>query len=348
MQNDTGSYILATGGAGYVGSHTVVELLKAGYKVIVIDNLANANMESVRRVEELTGKEVPSYAVDLLNADALRNVFEKHNISCVIHFAGYKAVGESCEKPLLYYKNNVAGTVNLLQIMKEFKVFNMIFSSSTTVYGVPEYLPFDENHKTGNCSNPYGRSKFMIEEIMKDLSTAEKEWNIILLRYFNPVGAHESGKIGEDPLGTPRNLLPYVAQVAVGKLKELKIYGNDWDTPDGTCLRDYIHVVDLAKGHVSALRLIETNCGLKIYNLGTGTPFSVLDIVHAFEKASGKKIPYEFVERRAGDLASTYCERSLAAAELGWTAQYGLDKICVDMWKWQSENPSGYTKTKQV
>lgn len=338
--------ILATGGAGYVGSHTVLELLTSGYNVIVADNLSNASMESIRRVEELTGLTVTSYIVDLLDSNALREIFNKHNISSVMHFAGFKAVGESCEKPLMYYRNNVGGTVNLLEVMKEFGVFNLVYSSSTTVYGTPEYLPFDEDHRTGNCSNPYGRSKYMIEEILKDLFTAEKYWNIISLRYFNPVGAHESGRIGEDPLGTPRNLLPYVAQVAVGRLKKLKIYGNDWDTPDGTCLRDYIHVVDLAKGHVSAMQILEKGCGFKVFNLGTGSPSSVLDVVKAFEKASGRKIPYTFAPRRAGDLESTYADPSLATKELGWTAEYDLDKICEDMWRWQSNNPRGYEKEK--
>lgn len=333
--------ILVTGGAGYVGTHTVIELIDAGYDVIVVDNLVNANMESIQRVNQITGKTVTIYSVDLLDKDGLRNVFSKHQISCVMHFAGLKAVGESCSLPLFYYKNNIGGTVNLLEVMKEFKVYNMIFSSSATVYGTPVYLPIDEKHPVGGCTNPYGKTKYFIEEILKDIWTAEKQWNVILLRYFNPVGAHISGKIGEDPQGIPNNLMPYISQVAVGRLKELTVYGDDYDTKDGTGVRDYIHVVDLAQGHVAALKHLEKECGCKVYNLGTGTGYSVIEMAKAFEKVSGKPVPYKIAGRRPGDVASCYADASLAEKELGWKAKLDLARMCEDLWRWQSNNPTG-------
>ncbi|XP_046544735.1 UDP-glucose 4-epimerase-like [Haliotis rubra] len=334
--------ILVTGGAGYVGSHSIIELIAAGYSVVVLDNLVNACMESIRRVEEIVGKKIQTYNVDLLDKKAVEEVFGKHKFIAVIHFASLKAVGESCGRPLLYYKANIGGTVNLLEVMKENGVNNLVFSSSATVYGTPQYLPLDEKHPIGGCTNPYGKTKYFIEEILRDLSNAEKQWNIVILRYFNPIGAHKSGKIGEDPLGTPRNLMPFIAQVAVGRRTELKVYGSDYDTPDGTGVRDYIHVVDLAQGHVAAIEKVEEGCAIKTYNLGTGHGYSVLDMVKAFEKASGKSIPYSKVERRLGDLASFYADASLAKAELSWTAQKNLDEMCQDLWRWQSTNPNGF------
>ncbi|XP_061192560.1 UDP-glucose 4-epimerase-like [Saccostrea echinata] len=338
------SCILVTGGAGFVGSHAVIELIEAGYSVVVMDNLANASMESIKRVEEITGKSVPSYSVDLLDKPALLDLFSKHKFSSVIHFAGLKAVGESCQLPLLYYKNNIGGTVNLLEVMKERGVKNLIFSSSATVYGSPQYLPIDEKHPVGGCTNPYGKTKYFIEEILRDLHKAEPDWNIIMLRYFNPVGAHKSGKIGEDPQGIPNNLMPFIAQVAVGKRAELSVYGSDYDTPDGTGVRDYIHVVDLAQGHVAAQKKIETNCGCKVYNLGTGKGYSVLEMAKAFEEASGKPIPYKKVDRRPGDVASVYGNADLAKQELGWSATRDLKQMCEDTWRWQSLNPNGFRK----
>ncbi|KAK3592080.1 hypothetical protein CHS0354_019336 [Potamilus streckersoni] len=336
------SNILVTGGAGYVGSHTVVELINAGYSVVVLDNLVNASMESIKRVEEITGKSVPSHSIDLLDRNALEGLFKKYKFSAVMHFAGLKAVGESCELPLLYYKTNLVGTINLLEVMKENGVYNMIFSSSATVYGAPVYLPLDENHPVGGCTNPYGKTKYFIENMLIDLCKADNQWNIILLRYFNPVGSHISGKIGESPQGVPNNLMPYVAQVAVGKRKELTVYGEDYDTPDGTGVRDYIHVVDLALGHLAALKKLDEKCGCKIYNLGTGKGYSVLDMVKAFEKASGKPIPYKITARRLGDIASCYADASLAENELHWKAERSLDQMCEDLWRWQSMNPNGY------
>ncbi|XP_060062498.1 UDP-glucose 4-epimerase-like [Ylistrum balloti] len=334
--------VLVTGGAGFVGSHSVVELVAAGYSVVAMDNLVNASMESMKRVEAITGQKIPSYQVDLLDKAALQDLFKKHKFTSVIHFAGLKAVGESCELPLLYYKTNVGGTINLLEVMKENNIKNLIFSSSATVYGTPQYLPLDEKHPIGGCTNPYGKTKYFIEEILRDLSKSDPTWNIILLRYFNPVGAHKSGTIGEDPQGPPNNLMPYIAQTAVGKRKELSVYGTDYDTPDGTGVRDYIHVVDLALGHVAALRRLNTECGCKLYNLGTGNGLSVLDMVKAFEKASGKSVPYKECPRRAGDVASCYADAALAEKELGWKATRGLDEMCEDLWKWQSQNPNGF------
>ncbi|XP_022319879.2 UDP-glucose 4-epimerase-like [Crassostrea virginica] len=336
--------ILVTGGAGFVGSHSVIELIEAGYSVVVLDNLANASMESIKRVEEITGKTIPSFSVDLLDKTALGDLFSKYKFCSVIHFAGLKAVGESCQLPLLYYKNNVGGTINLLEVMKEKGVKNIIFSSSATVYGSPQYLPIDEKHPVGGCTNPYGKTKFFIEEILRDLHKAEPDWNIIMLRYFNPVGAHKSGKIGEDPQGIPNNLMPFIAQVAVGKRAELSVYGSDYDTPDGTGVRDYIHVVDLAQGHVAAQKKIETNCGCKVYNLGTGKGYSVVEMAKAFEEASGKPIPYKKVDRRAGDVASVYGNADLAKQELGWSASRDLKQMCEDTWRWQSSNPNGFRK----
>ncbi|XP_038057445.1 UDP-glucose 4-epimerase-like [Patiria miniata] len=348
---DNTSYVLVTGGAGYIGSHTVLELLKEGYSIVVVDNLSNASKgenslpEPLHRVQKIVGsdKKMIFYEVDLLDKEGLRNIFKKHKIQSVVHLAAKKAVGESVEKPLLYYSVNITGTLNLLNVMKEFKVNNLAFSSSATVYGDPQKLPLDESHPTGEgLTNPYGRSKFTVEMILKDLYDSTKDWNIILLRYFNPIGAHESGRIGEDPCGPPANLVPYAMQVAVGKRDELKVFGDDYDTHDGTGVRDYIHVVDLALGHVAALKKLEENCGLKIYNLGTGQGYSVLDVVKALEKACGKKVKYSIVGRRSGDVAACYSDPSLAEKELGWKSVRDLYKMCEDHWRWQSENPSGY------
>lgn len=334
--------VLVTGGAGFVGTHSVIELINAGYSVVVVDNFVNASHESLKRVEEICGTKIPIFSVDLTDKQALADLFKKHKFTSVIHFAGLKAVGESCELPLLYYKVNIGGTTNLLEVMKENNVKNLIFSSSATVYGTPEYLPLDENHPTGGCTNPYGKTKYFIEEIMKDLCKSDPEWNIVILRYFNPVGAHKSGKIGEDPKGVPNNLMPYCAQVAVGKRKEINVYGNDYDTPDGTGVRDYIHVEDLAIGHVAAQKKIEECCGLKIYNLGTGQGYSVMDMINALSKAAGKPVPYKIAERRMGDIASCYSKPDLAAKELGWKATRGLDEMCEDLWRWQTMNPDGF------
>ena len=334
--------ILVTGGAGYIGSHTCVELLNNGYDVVVLDNLYNSSEKALDRVEEITGKKVKFYKGDVLNMDDLNRVFDNEQIDAVIHFAGLKAVGESVRKPIEYYNNNIAGTINLLEAMRNHNVKNIIFSSSATVYGDPAEMPITEKCPKGTCTNPYGWSKWMLEQILMDVHTADPEWNVMLLRYFNPIGAHESGRIGEDPKGIPNNLLPYVAQVAVGKLKEVGVFGNDYPTPDGTGVRDYIHVVDLAKGHVAALKKIEENAGCKVYNLGTGHGYSVLDVIHAFEKACGHEIPYSIKPRRAGDIAECYAKCDLARDELGWQAEYDLDDMCRTSWNWQSKNPNGY------
>lgn len=336
--------ILVTGGAGYIGSHTCLELLENGYSVVVLDNLSNSSRESLHRVEQLTGKTIAFYEGDTADEQLLDRIFAKHEIECCIHFAGLKAVGESVRKPLEYYTNNISGTLVLLDAMRRHNMKNLIFSSSATVYGDPQVIPIPETCPKGICTNPYGWTKSMLEQILTDLHTADESWNVVLLRYFNPIGAHESGMIGENPNGIPNNLMPYITQVAVGKLEKLGVFGNDYDTPDGTGVRDYIHVVDLAKGHVKAVAKISENCGLKIYNLGTGVGYSVLDVVHNFEKATGKKVPYEIKPRRAGDIASCYCDPSKAAAELGWKAEKGILEMCADSWRWQSQNPNGYEK----
>ena len=334
--------ILVTGGAGYIGTHTCVELLNAGYEVVVVDNLYNSSELALKRVEEIAGRTLTFYKADITNKDEMRMIFEKEKIDAVIHFAGLKAVGESVAKPLEYYSVNIAGTLILLEEMKRAGVKNIIFSSSATVYGSASEMPITEKCPKGTCTNPYGWTKWMIEQILMDVHTADPSWNIMLLRYFNPIGAHSSGLIGEDPKGIPNNLLPYVAQVAVGKLKEVGVFGNDYPTPDGTGVRDYIHVVDLANGHVKALEKIKEGAGLKIYNLGTGKGYSVLDVIHAFEKACGHEIPYAIKPRRAGDIAMCYADSSLAKEEMGWQAQYDIDDMCESSWKWQTMNPDGY------
>ena len=332
--------ILVTGGCGYIGSHTVLELLNKNYNVVVVDNLSNSSRESLRRVQELTGKSVIFYENDIRDKDALEKIFSAHSFDAVIHFAAFKAVGESCRMPLKYYENNISGTVNLLQVMEKYNVKKIIFSSSATVYGTPERLPLDESCHL-STTNPYGATKLMMENIMTDVWKADNEWNIILLRYFNPVGAHESGRIGEDPKGIPNNLMPYVAQVASGKLACINVFGNDYDTPDGTGVRDYIHVVDLALGHIAAIEACQTS-GVRIYNLGTGRGYSVLEMIHAFEKACGKTLPYKIAPRRSGDIASCYAAPDKAKNELGWEAKFGIEEMCASQWKWQSGNPRGY------
>ncbi len=334
--------ILVTGGAGYIGSHTCVELLNAGHSVVVLDNLFNSSEKSLERVRKITGKDLVFYRVDLLDKPAVDAVFDTHSIDAVIHFAGLKAVAESVAKPLEYYHNNLTGTLNLCASMREHGVKNLIFSSSATVYGESEVVPVTERCEKKRPTNPYGMTKWMLEEILIDLHTSDPDWNVILLRYFNPIGAHESGLIGEDPNGIPNNLMPYIAQVAIGKRSQLNVFGNDYDTPDGTCIRDYIHVVDLALGHVKALEKLHENCGVKIYNLGTGKGYSVLEVLHAFEEACGKKLPYVFAERRAGDLTVSFSDPSLAKEELGWEAERDIATMCRDSWRWQSQNPEGY------
>lgn len=334
--------ILVTGGAGYIGSHTCVELLNQGYEVIVVDDLSNASKISLQRVEEITGKKVTFYEVNILDREKLEEVFEKESIDSVIHFAGYKAVGESVQKPLEYYMNNVTGTLVLCETMRKYNVKNLVFSSSATVYGNPHTVPITEDFPL-SVTNPYGRTKLMIEEILQDLYVADSTWNIILLRYFNPIGAHKSGRIGEDPKGIPNNLLPYITQVAIGKLDKLGVFGDDYNTPDGTGVRDYIHVVDLAIGHVKSIeKLKQTKSGIEVYNLGTGKGYSVLDIVKAFNKASKKEIPYEIKPRRAGDIATCYADTSKAKLGLEFEAKRDLDEMCEDSWRWQSQNPNGY------
>ena len=334
--------ILVTGGAGYIGSHTVVELQNAGYDVVVLDNLSNASEKSLERVSKITGKPVKFYKADILDRDALNEVFDKEDIDSCIHFAGLKAVGESVAKPWEYYENNIAGTLTLVDVMRKHNVKNIIFSSSATVYGDPAIIPITEECPKGTCTNPYGWTKWMLEQILTDIQKADPEWNVILLRYFNPIGAHKSGMIGEDPKGIPNNLMPYISQVAVGKLEKLGVFGDDYDTPDGTGVRDYIHVVDLAVGHVKAIKYIFSNPGLDIINLGTGVGYSVLDMVKAFSKACGKEIPYEIKPRREGDIAMCYADPSKAAKVLGWKAERGLEQMCEDAWRWQSQNPEGY------
>ncbi len=332
--------ILVTGGAGYIGTHTEVELLNRGYNVIAFDNMVNSCEESIKRVEKITGKKIKFYNADMRDAAAMEKIFSENKIDSVIHFAGLKAVGESVRKPLEYYDNNIYGTLVLLETMQKFGVKKIVFSSSATVYGTPERLPLDEDCAL-STTNPYGSTKLMLENIMKDLYTADNSWDIILLRYFNPVGAHESGLIGEDPKGIPNNLTPYIAQVASGKLKEINVFGNDYDTPDGTGVRDYIHVVDLALGHVKAIEKIN-EAGVHIYNLGTGNGYSVLDVIKAFEKACGKKLPYKICPRRPGDIAACYAKVDKAKRELDWVAERGIDEMCASLWKWQTMNPDGY------
>ncbi|MDD6527431.1 MAG: UDP-glucose 4-epimerase GalE, partial [Oscillospiraceae bacterium] len=331
-----------TGGAGYIGSHTCIELIKAGYDVVVVDNLYNSKREALKRTAELSGKQVPFYECDIRDKAGLSKVFREEKIDAVIHFAGLKAVGESCRKPLEYYDNNIGGTLTLCEVMKEFGCKKLVFSSSATVYGMNNVSPLKETMPTGGTTNPYGTTKYMIEIILSDLFKADNEWSISLLRYFNPIGAHESGRIGEDPNGIPNNLMPYISQVAIGKLPCLSVYGNDYDTPDGTGVRDYIHVVDLALGHVKAVARVLGKNGLDIYNLGTGVGYSVLDVINAFEKASGIKINYKIVDRRPGDIATCYSDPSKAFNELGWKAERGLEQMCADSWRWQSQNPNGY------
>ena len=334
--------ILVTGGAGYIGSHTVIELQNAGYEVVVMDNLSNSSEVALKRVEEITGKPLTFYKVDILDREATEEIFTKESIEAVIHFAGLKAVGESVQKPWEYYHNNITGTLVLLDVMRKHDVKNIIFSSSATVYGEPEQVPVTEETPKGSCTNPYGWTKSMLEQILTDIQKADPSWNVILLRYFNPIGAHKSGKIGENPNGIPNNLMPYITQVAVGKLPQLGVFGNDYPTPDGTCIRDYIHVLDLATGHVKALERLKKNAGLDIYNLGTGIGYSVLDVIHNFEEATGITIPFVFKPRRAGDIPVNYSNADKAFRELGWKAQYGIREMCEDSWRWQSSNPNGY------
>ena len=334
--------VLITGGAGYIGSHTCVELLEAGYEVVVIDNLCNSSAKSLERVKQITGKDLTFYEADIADTAVLEEIFTKHEIEAVIHFAGLKAVGESVAEPLKYYGNNIGGTLTMLKSMKQFGVKNIIFSSSATVYGDPAEIPITETCPKGWCTNPYGWTKWMQEQMFMDIQKADSQWNVVLLRYFNPIGAHKSGLIGEDPNGIPNNLMPYITQVASGKLKELGVFGNDYNTHDGTGVRDYIHVVDLARGHVKAMDKIRENCGLQVYNLGTGTGYSVLDLVHAFQEATGVKIPYSIKPRRPGDIDACYCNPERAAKELGWKAQYDVTDMCRDAWNWQSKNPDGY------
>ncbi len=334
--------VLVTGGAGYIGSHTCVELLNNGYEVVVMDNLYNSNEKALERVEEITGKKIRFYKVDMLDKEAMNEIFENEKIDSVIHFAGYKAVGESVRKPLEYCHNNITGTLNLCDVMRNHGVKNIIFSSSATVYGDPAFVPITEDCPKGQITNPYGQTKGMLEQILTDLHVSDPEWNVVLLRYFNPIGAHKAGIIGEDPKGIPNNLVPYIAQVAVGKLEKLGVFGNDYDTPDGTGVRDYIHVVDLARGHVKAMKKFEDKPEVRIYNLGTGNGYSVLQVLHAFEKACGKTLPYEIKPRRAGDIATCYADPAKAKEELGWEAEYGIEEMCEDSWRWQSMNPNGY------
>ncbi|NUF10174.1 UDP-glucose 4-epimerase GalE [Snodgrassella sp. ESL0324] len=340
--------ILVTGGAGFIGSHTTVQLLNAGYNVIIIDNLCNASPVVLERLKQITGKEVTFYQGDIRDRTLLQQVFKQHSIEHVLHFAGLKAVGESVREPLKYYDNNVCGSLILVEEMAKAGIFNLVFSSSATVYGTPASVPIDENAATGGTTNPYGTSKYMVERMLTDIQAADARWSMTLLRYFNPVGAHESGLIGEDPNGIPNNLLPYICQVAVGKLAQLSVFGNDYPTADGTGVRDYIHVMDLADGHLSAMRVTNNQPGVHIYNLGTGRGYSVLEIIHAFEQASGKKIPYQIVPRRAGDIAVCYANPERAAEQLGWTAQRSLTSMMTDAWHWQQLNPQGYNSHNEI
>lgn len=333
--------VLVTGGAGYIGSHTCVQLLNAGFDVIVADNLSNSKEEALKRVQQITGKKLKFYKADVCDSAAVDQIFSEAKIDAVIHFAGYKAVGESVEKPLAYYRNNLLSAITVIETMLKYGVRNFVFSSSATVYGKPETVPIREDARL-SATNPYGRTKLMIEQMLGDIYNANPSMNIAILRYFNPVGAHESGLIGEDPNDIPNNLMPYISQVAVGRLDELKVFGNDYDTKDGTGVRDYIHVVDLADGHIAALKKLDENCGLVVYNLGTGKGYSVLDMVRAFEAASGRQIPYRITDRRPGDIDICYADPGKAKRELGWEARYDLHKMCEDTWRWQRQNPNGY------
>lgn len=333
--------ILITGGAGFIGSHAAVELLESGYEIVIVDNLSNSQIESISRVKDLTGKTFLFYQTDLLDDEGMEKVFAENEITAVMHFAGLKAVGESVEKPLMYYHNNITGTLNLCSIMEKYGVKNLVFSSSATVYGDPEQVPIDESSPL-SATNPYGRTKLMIEEILQDLYVADSSWRIAILRYFNPIGAHISGRIGENPTGIPNNLMPYITQVAIGKREELQVFGNDYDTPDGTGVRDYIHVVDLVKGHIKALEYLEKNDGIETFNLGTGKGYSVLDLINNFSSATKKEIPYKVVDRRPGDIGICYANPEKAKAKLGWTAEKDLQEMCQDSWKWQVENPNGF------
>lgn len=335
--------IIVTGGAGFIGSHTCVELLNAGYEIVVVDNYYNANPKSLERVKELTGKDFKSYECDIRDSEGMDKIFKENKIDAVIHFAGLKAVGESCQKPIEYYDNNIGGTLKLCDVMRNNGCKNIVFSSSATVYGMKNVSPLKETMKTGGTTNPYGTTKYMIEIILEDIYKSDNEWNVTLLRYFNPIGAHESGRIGENPSGIPNNLMPYITQVAIGKRPFLSVYGNDYDTPDGTCIRDYIHVVDLADGHVKAVNnILDGKKGVQIFNLGTGKGYSVLDIVKAFSKAYGKELPYKIAPRRPGDLAVCFSDPTKAKEVLGWEAKRGIDDMCRDSWNWQSKNPNGY------
>lgn len=334
--------VLVTGGAGYIGSHTVIELIENGYDVVVVDNLCNSKKVALERVEKIVGKKIKFYQENVCDLEKIRDIFKKENIDSVIHFAGLKAVGESCRKPLEYYQNNLISTLTLIQVMKEFNCKNIVFSSSATVYGQPKTVPIKEDFPLGPTTNPYGSTKLMIEDMLRDIYKADNSFNIALLRYFNPIGAHKSGLIGEDPNGIPNNLMPYITQVAIGKLEKLHVFGNDYPTHDGTGVRDYIHVVDLARGHICALKKLETKPGLVTYNLGTGKGYSVLDMVKAFEKASGKKIPYVIDPRRPGDVPECYADPTKAKEEIGFECKYDLEEMCKDSWRWQSTNPKGY------
>ena len=334
--------ILVTGGAGYIGSHTCIELLNAGYEIVVVDNFYNSKRESLNRIAELSGKEFAFYECDIRDAEGMDKIFKSEKIDAVIHFAGLKAVGESCQKPVEYYDNNIGGTLTLCDVMRKNGCKKIVFSSSATVYGSNNVSPLKETMQTGGTTNPYGTTKYMIEIILSDLYKSDEEWAISLLRYFNPIGAHKSGRIGEDPNGIPNNLMPFITQVAIGKRECLSVFGDDYDTHDGTGVRDYIHVVDLALGHIKALEKVLGGTGLDIYNLGTGTGYSVLDVVKAFEKASGVKVNYKIVDRRPGDIATCYSDPSKALEELGWKAERGIEEMCEDSWRWQSQNPNGY------
>lgn len=334
--------ILVTGGAGYIGSHTLIELYNVGHTAVVVDNLSNSSKESLKRVARIIGVEIPFYQVDIRDKSGLEQVLEKHQCDACIHFAGLKAVGESVSKPLEYYENNINGTLVLVDVLRRYNCKNIIFSSSATVYGTPAIIPITEDCPKGECTNPYGWTKSMLEQVLTDMQKADNSWNVVLLRYFNPIGAHKSGLIGENPNGIPNNLMPYITQVAVGKRDELGVFGNDYDTHDGTGVRDYIHVVDLARGHVKALQAIQNGCGLGLYNLGTGQGYSVLDVVKAFEKVNGVKVPYKIMPRRPGDIATCYSNPEKAFRELGWKAEFGIEEMCRDSWNWQKNNPNGF------